>query len=151
MDITSINKKIRNEGFEKLTKEEKIFKIKNIWQKRNEKNQWGGKFKNIDNFIKWYLQEPRVCACCGIEEDFVRKYFYESNINNKMTRNNRRGHMLELDKIDNKLLNIDEKYTEDNCQLLCYPCNNAKSNLCNDNFSFEPIAKGIKEFWKNQK
>ena len=50
-----------------------------------------------------------------------------------MTRGGRGGHMLELDKIDNKLFDTEEKYYEGNCQLLCYACNNAKSNLCNDN------------------
>ena len=144
MNITKINEKIKNIGFENLLPKEKDYKAKDIWKKRQKNNKWGGLFKEQENFVKWYLNEPRVCKCCGVEEEKVRKFFYEEHEN--MTRGGKRGRMLELDKIDNFL--SDEPYDENNCGLLCYVCNNAKSNFINKYESFEPIAKGISEFWK---
>ena len=147
MNIKDINQKIKEKGFNNLTIEEKKYKASEIWKDRNRKNKWGGIFKNQENFIKWYLEEKRECRCCHVQEEKVRKFFYKNN-NKNITRSEKRGHILELDKIDNFLSN--EPYNEKNCGLLCYVCNNAKSNFINDYDSFKPIAKGIEEFWKRQ-
>lgn len=153
MNLTSINNIIKNKGFSSLTLEEKIIKATDIWEKRNKQNKWGGEFKDKDKFINWYLNDPknikRVCYCCGVSEEVVRNYFYNNTNSHKITRNGKRGRMLELDKIDNFL--DDTPYDETNCGLLCYVCNNAKSNFINDYETFKPIAKGIKEFWDIKK
>lgn len=150
--LSRINEEIRNNGFASLNDDDKRYKAKDIWEKRNKKNLWANEFKDADKFIDWYLSiDKRICACCGVEEDFVRKYFYENEYNIQFTRNKTRGHILELDKIDSKPGTTIEKYDKDNCQLLCYLCNNAKSNVCNDNASFIPIAEGIRNFWNNQR
>jgi len=156
-DLTA---KIQKTGFENLDLDEKVIKAEQIWQDRKEKNtfqkgqierKWGGEFQNQNNFVKWYLAQPRICRCCHVEENKIRSYFYDQKEHLEMTRNKTRCHILELDKENNHKENKNDKlYTEQNCALLCYVCNNAKSNLCNDYKSFEPIAKGIKKFFDSQ-
>ena len=148
-DKKDINQDIREKGFENIEPEYQKAKAIEIWKDRKRKKQWSGLFENQDEFVKWYLKQDRECHCCHVKEEKVRKYFYGDDSRLKMTRAGKRCHMLELDKIDNFL--SDEPYNENNCGLLCYVCNNAKSNFINDYESFKPIAKGIEEFWKKQK
>ncbi len=56
--------------------------------------------------------------------------------------------MLEVDKENNFI--SDKPYNKNNIKLLCYVCNNAKSNFINSYEDFKPISAGIKEFWKNE-
>ena len=51
------------------------------------------------------------------------------------------------EKIDRKLPNLE--YSEENCCMACYWCNNAKT----DEFSpkeFKPIAEGIRKAWNER-
>ncbi len=85
---------------------------------------------------------PHVCAYCGISEDECRDYFDKHP---RFSRGGHRGKTLEVDKIDSS-----KNYDTDNVNWACYICNNCKSNYINSVKDFEPIAKGIHEFWKEQ-
>ena len=56
-----------------------------------------------------------------------------------------RGQYLEIERIVTapKEKNV---YSKENCALVCYICNNAKSDFLSPK-SFKSIAKGINEFW----
>ena len=65
---------------------------------------------------------PGRCHYCGLEGDIKEnygKYYKKGNRENC-------GERLEIDKRDP---NPNGKYSENNCVLACYPCNNAKSNV----------------------
>ena len=152
MTIKEINEKIKDTGFASLPLEAKKKKAEDIWYKRHNKEKkgkklWGGEFEDKEKFVDWYLKQERKCAYCGVEENICKDYFYdiiEEEQKKKMTRNYTRGQILELDKIDNNSIN---PYNPHNCKLICYVCNNAKSNICNSREEFEPIKEGIKKFW----
>lgn len=92
-----------------------------------------------EDFIQWYLKQKKgddyVCNYCGSKEKNL-------NILNKIITNKRsytRGNTLEVDRFKD-----DKGYTEENCCLACYWCNNAKT----DTFSKEDmqiIGKAIGE------
>lgn len=84
---------------------------------------------------------PHVCHYCGISESDCADFFKN---NPNASRSGRRGAHLEVDKIDPS-----EGYDKGNVVWACYICNNCKSNYCKNEKDFEPIAKGIREFWKN--
>lgn len=84
---------------------------------------------------------PPVCAYCGITEKECNDYFGK---NPKFTRGGHRGKRLEVDRIDSSL-----DYMAGNVCWACYVCNNSKSNYCNSAKDFEPIANGIRQFWRN--
>ena len=83
--------------------------------------------------------DPKVCYYCGISEEDCKIFFKK---NPKFTRGGHRGLSLEVDRKDSNL-----GYESSNVVWACYPCNNSKSNYCNTEKEFEPIAKGIREIW----
>lgn len=104
-----------------------------------------GKFKTKEFFLDWYNKEKKICCYCGVKETDLVKYFNQENKQYKEAR--QRGRFLEIERIVTapKEKNI---YSEDNCALACYICNNAKSDFLSPE-SFKPVAKGINEFWNN--
>lgn len=147
-NINAINNTIKEHGWEYLTDKQKIIKAKDIWYRKIRKVS--DDFENDrDGFVEWYLShKKRVCHCCGVSEDDVRRYFYNNKDNKKITRNGKRGYMLEIDKENNFI--SEKPYNKDNMFLLCYVCNNAKSNFINNYDDFKPISDGIKVFWDNE-
>ena len=80
------------------------------------------------------------CEYCGISEKDCNTFFSE---NYRSTRKGHRGLKLERSKI-----NAFGGRSKTNTVWACYICNNCKSNYCNSKKEFEPIAKGIREFWE---
>ena len=111
---------------------------------KNEKDKQTAKFKSKEEFLEWYKKQPKKCCYCGVKEEYLKKYFNQENEQYKEAR--QRGQYLEIERIVTapKTKNI---YSKENCALVCYICNNAKSDFLSP-INFKPIAKGINEFWK---
>ena len=92
-------------------------------------------------FIDWYINnnKEKECCYCGSTEGQLKRFFKAT----KSKRYKTRGMSLEIERKKS-----DEQYTEENCELACYWCNNAKSDV----FSFEEfelIGKAIGDVIKN--
>ncbi|MGB7401238.1 MAG: hypothetical protein WA916_01570 [Arcobacter sp.] len=111
--------------------------VKSRWSKDKEKG-----FKTITKFYKWYIVQPKTCCYCGVPENLLKNYFSKPNLSKR-----KRGKRLEIERIlthdDNNV------YSESNCSLACYVCNNAKSDLITYK-DFKHIALGIHNFWKTK-
>ena len=97
--------------------------------------------KNIPSKTKMTKDET-TCSYCGISLAQIEELGKNSKLNNK--RSDTRGYTLEIDR---KLPNLE--YSEENCCMACYWCNNAKT----DEFSpkeFKPIAEGIRKAWNER-
>lgn len=79
------------------------------------------KFWPREKFINWYKNKPKICCYCQCT-DIELKKFYELKYSEKVKRVNR-GQSLEIER------KKDIEYTEENCELSCYWCNNAKSDV----------------------
>ena len=110
---------------------------------KNEKDKQTAKFKSKEEFLEWYKKQPKKCCYCGVKEEYLKKYFNQENEQYKEAR--QRGQYLEIERIVTapKEKNV---YSKENCALVCYICNNAKSDFLSPK-SFKSIAKGINEFW----
>ena len=84
------------------------------------------------SFIKWYISEPQVCCYCGCTLEELFKFYDLTDSKRKKTR----GRTLEIDRKD------DSRYSEGNCVLSCYWCNNAKSDVFSYD-EFHHIGKTI--------
>jgi len=100
-------------------------------------------FGNRYKFLEWYISQEKSCCYCGVKEQNLKEYFTPSNQQYKDAR--QRGKYLEIERIVTapKEKNI---YSEHNCSLSCYVCNNAKSDFISPK-DFKFIAKGINKFW----
>jgi len=93
---------------------------------------------SLDDFKMMFLSDE--CAYCGIslqQLDILRK-------NNQISSKSGRGFNLEIDRKEPNL-----EYTQENCCMSCYWCNNAKT----DEFvpsEFKDIAKGINRVWNEK-
>lgn len=101
----------------------------------NKKNIPTFKFKSKEDFITWYVdtksKQNNCCFYCKTNQSII-----SSNI---MTLTKRpRGRHLEVERKDSK----NNTYDENNCVLACYFCNNAKSDVFNED-EFGPIATVI--------
>lgn len=85
------------------------------------------------DFISWYTnKKPKKCHYCGCTKAYIEKFW-------KITDSKRygtRGKSLEIDRLK------DENYSENNCVLACYWCNNAKSDVFTPE-EFKPIGCAI--------
>ncbi|WP_067175257.1 hypothetical protein [Sulfurospirillum sp. UCH001] len=103
--------------------------------KKQYKNIMLERFKLVD-FKKMLLTQK--CAYCGITLEQLNKLRADTKIYSKSGR----GFSLEIDR-----KKPNQEYTEENCCMICYWCNNAKT----DEFSpkeFKEIARGINATWK---
>ena len=130
--------------YEKIREEndEIILLVKKYYNTEERKEGFG----SIENFYKWYIGQEKKCCYCGIEEKKLKEYFKDENLQYKNAR--QRGKILEIERIvtATKEHNV---YSEENCRLACYICNNAKSDFISAK-NFKPIAKGISKFWIEQ-
>ena len=91
-----------------------------------------------DLSYKKYLTEiKRIQNLCTYKEEGVTK-----------TRFGNKGEVLEGMHLEIERKIANGKYEESNCALICYVCNNAKSDFMEWR-EFEPLARNINEFWKN--
>ena len=94
-----------------------------------------------EDFINWLISKEKKCCYCGCTQCELEK-FYE---NNESKRKRTRGKTLEIERKE------DKAYSSSNCELSCYWCNNAKSDV----FSFDEflpigfeIGKAIRSITK---
>ena len=153
----NICKNVKNSKYtltEDNLRSEKILEVKedflNSWKAlskaekvaKNSKNTRLEGFKGMANFFNWYNNQEKKCAYCGIHVEQIKALGENKKLNNK--RSDIRGYTLEIDRMLPKL-----EYSEENCCMACYWCNNAKT----DEFSpeeFKPIARGINEVWNKR-
>ncbi len=88
----------------------------------------------IDDFMKWYVNKPKVCAYCKCTEKEVSTFMQVTN----SARKEKRGKTLEIERIKPK-----GKYIEENIVLACHLCNNAKSDFEVGSLFKEHAAPGI--------
>lgn len=84
------------------------------------------KAKSKREFFDWYKSQPSTCGYCGIEEKKLRELFGGDKPFLETKRG--RGKSLELERRDSK----SNEYSEVNCILACYLCNNHKSDLISE-------------------
>lgn len=91
----------------------------------NNKHRMEG-FGSFDKFYHWYKDEPRECFYCGLTE--ADSALYYELIKEDRTKygkgDSTRGKTLEIDRKENK-----KGYNGENCEIACYYCNNAKSDV----------------------
>jgi len=133
---------------------EEIKKANQLFNSRKGSKEFIG-FEKIGKrgFYEWFVNQPKICTYCGIEEHKLQKLFDKENGILKTKRG--RGRSLELERKDSK----SNEYTPDNCALACYLCNNHKSDLIGAEDHLTYFAPAIKkyldykfeEFSKNEK
>lgn len=74
-----------------------------------------------EKFITWYKNQKKECCYCGCSLAELKEFNHRKDTINK--RNQTRGNSLEVDRFDDNL-----GYSENNCCLACYWCNNAKTD-----------------------
>jgi hypothetical protein len=126
-----------------------IYKTKDPKKLRNDfnrrKREGKNKFIDFNAYKKWYENQSKECYYCHIEEEvcqeIVKKGILKSGrfpINGVPERGKARGLWLEVDRLKPK-----ESYSEVNCVLACYFCNNDKSDIFH--------GDEYKEFFQNRK
>ncbi|MCT7485287.1 hypothetical protein N5T98_00380 [Aliarcobacter cryaerophilus] len=101
--------------------------------------------KGYNNFSLDYFIEliyNRNCYYCGINIDQIEDLGKNSKLHNK--RSDTRGYSLEIDR---KHANLE--YSEENCCMACYWCNNAKTDEFTED-EFKNIACGINISWNER-
>jgi len=91
-------------------------------------------------FFEWYEKQPKKCAYCGIEEEKLQKIFNVEKGNLHTKRN--RGRVLELERENAK----NNEYSPENCVMVCYLCNNHKSDLISKEDHIKYFAKNIYKY-----
>lgn len=131
--------KIKPEDYAKLQDKHnaKIQSIKNVCTLEREDG-----FGGIRKFYDWYMKYDDIgtCCYCGVDKNDANGH----EIFNNSKRG--RGKTLEVERVVTFPENV---YSPANCRLACHICNNAKSDFLSAQ-DFEPIAKGINEFWKKK-
>ncbi len=112
-------------------------------------NEIRNKYKNKEfgfgsfiRFYKWYLdtlqEQNHQCYYCGTSEENLKKLFkINDNDKDKPLYSKKRGFTATL-QIEKR--NPNKPYNESNCALICAFCNNAKSDMINDE-NFREFAK----------
>lgn len=144
VDLKDFENWLTHQRGDKLATKERI---KNFGE-QDDKQKESAQFESKEEFLKWYIKEPKECCYCGIKEEYLILYFNKNNnpqyYKDKVNKARQRGKDLEVERIET--LNPKNVYSKENCALACYICNNAKSDFLSPK-SFKPIAKGINEFW----
>lgn len=87
-------------------------------------------FKSFNDFYLWYqLENMKGCYYCGLKQEEQLELIKSGLLKSKRFFNQKgqRGRRLEVDR-----KNPDGDYSNDNCVLCCYFCNNDKSDIFND-------------------
>lgn len=97
-------------------------------------------FRTFKNFYKWYEDQPKECCYCGTSEQDLEILFKVKNDESERCKklySKKRGFTatLQIEK-----LNPNKPYNEKNCALACAFCNNAKSDMVNEE-NFREFAK----------
>lgn len=104
-------------------------------------------FSDIVTFYNWYKKQPQVCGYCGISQGELRELFTKDE-NKKLPLNGakkRSSGTLEIERIDSS----ENEYNEKNCILACPLCNNAKSNLIDEDKWRELFVPGMRKYYES--
>ena len=90
-------------------------------------------FANPDALLKWFKKQDNRCGYCGVKQEDLKKLAESRGTLNKPNitlngKTKRSKGTLEIEKKDPS-----QGYTYENCILACPLCNNAKSNLIDEN------------------
>lgn len=107
-------------------------------------------FNKFKEFYEWYENQKQECGYCGITQDNLYKLFSKDNqilplLDNKRVYKKapkRSSGTLEIERLDSSI-NYDSK----NIILACPLCNNAKSNLIDENSWKEIFVPAMKEYY----
>lgn len=90
---------------------------------------------DIDSLWSWYQKLEKVCFYCGLSEEEQFNLINRNVVNSSRffsSAKGKRGRHLEIDR-----KNPNGDYSESNCVLCCYFCNNDKSNVFHADQYFE--------------
>lgn len=103
---------------------ERYKKLRNLYDSDSEKKSGFGSFNRFyDWWLSQYALNDRRCKYCQVEEHKVRELIKCGGMRSRKSR----GLVLEVDR-----KNPNVPYSKDNCNLVCYFCNNDKSNIFNE-------------------
>ncbi len=103
--------------------------------------------ENFEEFFKWYKNQKSHCGYCGITQQELHTLFtYDDNktlpLNDNWSKNDRGT--LQIERLDNK----SNSYNVANLILACPLCNNAKSNLIDENSWREIFVEFMRIYYK---
>jgi 5-methylcytosine-specific restriction endonuclease McrA len=90
---------------------------------------------DVKTFLCWYRKQTMSCHYCGLTEEEQFQIIVSKKITSKrffIEEKVKRGRHLEIDR-----KNPEEPYSEQNCVLSCYFCNNDKSDVFSDSQFFK--------------
>jgi len=103
--------------------------LKNFCRRKVKLNVSG--FRDEVDFLCWYKEQEYKCCICGLAEIELQEIVRRGLLKSKrfperglLTRGRTRGLWLEIDRND-----VSQHYSRLNCTLLCYFCNNDKSDV----------------------
>ncbi|MDQ7058626.1 MAG: hypothetical protein Q9N62_09350 [Ghiorsea sp.] len=134
---------ISNEEYINLEKEhsDDIKKIKSEFT--GKRKDWRG---GVVAFYDWYKGQGQACRYCGISQDELYKLFSKDK-NKKLPLNDavkRSSGTLEIERRDSE----SNEYNAENCILACPLCNNAKSNLIDEENWMSLFVEPMREYYK---
>ena len=95
-------------------------------------------------FFEWFEDHGQSCDYCGIAAVKLKALFdYETGI---LGTKRGRGRVLELERRDAK----GNRYNPENCVLICYLCNNHKSDLISEADHREYFAPAIRKYLEDK-
>lgn len=111
--------------------------LKMIRQKYTKKRKDG--FKSFANFYEWYKAQNQQCHYCGTTQEELERLF-----DDELVSSSKFSATLHIEQRTPK-----QGYNETNCVLACVLCNNAKSDMINDENFKRYFADSMKKFIKD--
>lgn len=100
---------------------------------------------NFEDFYNWYNEAKQECGYCGVTQDELSQIFREEKFLPLNEAVKRSSGTLEIERRDS----AENSYGKENIILACPLCNNAKSNLIDEeswrDFFVEPMQKYYKK------
>ena len=107
-------------------------------------------FLDLDKVIEWFEKQNNSCGYCGITHDELQKIVEKRGGN--LTLNNKKKRSkgtLEIERLKPATKDdVDFGYNYDNCILACPLCNNAKSNLIEEDAWKKIFVPAMKQYYK---
>lgn len=120
-----------------------IDQIQSIRNKFNENRQKDN--ESFEIFLNWYSNQEQKCGYCGVTQDELHTIFVENQLLPLNDKTKRASGSLEIERKDSK----DNSYHISNLILACPLCNNAKSNLIDEESWKEYFIEPMKKYYKS--